>query len=52
MMPELPFYMLNVFYDTASPVDDFDVPTLVETVKWCGAAKSCSDRRRLCSSAI
>ena len=32
MMPELPAAMLNVYYDTASPVDAFDVGIMLGTV--------------------
>lgn len=32
MMPELPPAMLNVYYDTASPVDAFDVGIMLRTV--------------------
>lgn len=32
MMPELPRPLTNVYYDTASPVDDFDVDKMMQTV--------------------
>lgn len=38
MMPELPATLANVYYDTASPVDDFDVSVMMRTVPKVAAA--------------